>query len=473
MGEEMYQGHIIDCNAMGQGVLKHEGLAVFLDGGIPGDEVGFILIEKKKNYAVGRLIEILHPSDDRIEAPCPYAGSCGGCQIQHMAYEAQLSLKWRQVKNALQRIGGLKDVEVAPVLGMKDPYRYRNKVQMPVQKRKGRYHIGFYKAKSHDVVDVENCLIQHEKADEILKVLRRFLEERAISCYDEKTGEGLVRHILIKVDFETTKSMVVVVINGEGLPHEEVLIRELRENIQGLSGLLINRNKKRGNAVLGKDFRLLWGAEKLPMHLNHLRFLVSAPAFFQVNPIQTQVLYEKVLAFLDLKGDEVVYDLYCGAGSISLFLAQRAQKVIGIETVKEAVLNARENALENQIENAFFYEGKAEDVFPRLYEEGLIADGVVLDPPRKGCDPKVIETVLKMNPSKIVYVSCNPATLARDLALFAEGGYGVRVVQPIDVFCHSMHVEAVALLSRGDNDSKKLRVASSLEGMVMSGFQND
>lgn len=441
------QGYILDLNERGQGILKLENLAVFLDGGVPGDLVSFEITQMKKNYATAVIKERIEDSAIRQVPPCPYADECGGCQIQHIRYEEQLNIKQNQVKNILRRIGGMENLRVLPILGMEQPFRYRNKVQMPIQKRDGKYVIGFYHYGTHQVVNVEECLIQHPKGDLVAKVLREFLEQQQIPVYEETTKQGHIRHLLVKVDFQTEQLMVVLVGKEASLPKEEMLIQKLRE-VPGVVSILYNQNSRPGNAVLGNRYRLLWGQEKLEMHLRNFTFLLSAPAFFQVNLKQTEVLYDKVLEFADLKGEETVYDLYCGTGSISLFLAQRARKVIGVELIPEAIHDAKENAEKNHIENVDFYVGEAETVFPKLYQKGLKADVVVVDPPRKGCEQNVLDTILEMGPQKVIYVSCNPATLARDLKFLSQNAYQVEKVQPVDLFCHSMHVETVCLLSK-------------------------
>ncbi|QEK13580.1 23S rRNA (uracil(1939)-C(5))-methyltransferase RlmD [Crassaminicella thermophila] len=445
--DQIYSMKIEDIGHKGEGIGKIEGFTVFADGGIVGDLVKVKITVVKKNYAVGKIIKIEEPSPDRIDPICSIAYVCGGCQIQHMDYSGQLRIKEKKVKDNLERIGKLKNVTIHKVLGMTNPYRYRNKAQFPVGTA-DKSVIGFYKRKTHDIVDIETCHIQHDVNDKIIKIIRDYINKHKISTYDEKTGKGLIRHILTKVGFTTGEIMVVIITNGKNLPNKGELIEALLDEIPQIKSIVQNINTKRTNRILGQECITLYGEDKIVDYIGDLKFNISPLSFFQVNPIQTKVLYEKALEFADLNGEETVYDIYCGIGTISLFLAQKAKYVHGIEIVDEAIQDAKENARINGIENVNFYTGAAEEVVPKLYEKGLKADVVVLDPPRKGCDEKVLDTIVNMNPERIVYVSCNPSTLARDLKYLDEKGYKAVEVQPVDMFPHTMHVESVVLIKR-------------------------
>jgi 23S rRNA (uracil1939-C5)-methyltransferase len=447
---EKNQEILIDITSMGEsgeGIGKLDGFTVFVQDAIPGDRVKTRLIKVKKAYAVGKLIQVIEPSEKRIEAPCPYAAKCGGCQIQHMGYEAQLEQKRLFVESAMTRIGKL-DVEVEQVIGMDEPFRYRNKGQYPVGGSTQQPLIGFYRARSHDVIDMDACLLQSEAADRVVSVVKKAITQHGWQVYDEKTKKGLMRHILIRSASKTGDMMVVFVVNGKNLPGMKHVIDDLLEEVPEIKSIILNENKSKGNRVLGFKNRTLWGDDKITDYIGELSFEISPLSFFQVNPIQTEKLYSKALEFAQLTGDETVFDIYCGIGSISLFLAQNAGKVIGVEVVEDAVEDARANAKRNGLNNTEFHVGAAERVIPELYNKGYKADVVVVDPPRKGCDEIVLRTISEMNPERIVYVSCKPSTLARDLRILEDLGYETIAVQPVDMFPHTGHVETVVLMSR-------------------------
>ncbi|MTI55577.1 MAG: 23S rRNA (uracil(1939)-C(5))-methyltransferase RlmD [Geosporobacter ferrireducens] len=438
---------IEDIGHNGEGIGRIAGMTVFVAGGVPGDLLKIKIEEVKKNYAAGRIIKIVNPSENRVQPICPIAEVCGGCQIQQIDYAAQLQLKTNRVRANIERIGKLENVIIHNTLGMKSPARYRNKAQFPVGRSGAQAIIGFYKKGSHEIVDTESCHIQHEINDQLISIIKTYIVEHQVSTYDEKTGHGLLRHVLTKVGFSTGEIMVILVTNGRELPGKEALIKDLTAKIPGLKSVAQNINTKKGNTILGRECITLYGSDQIVDTLGGLRFNISPLSFFQVNPMQTEVLYGKALEYAGLTGKETVFDVYCGIGTISLFLAKKAKHVYGIEVVEAAIEDAKENARINDIENVTFYAGEAEEVVPKLYREGIQADVVVVDPPRKGCDEKVLDTIVKMNPQRVVYVSCNPATLARDLRYLEDRGYHTVEVQPVDMFPHTSHVECVIMMT--------------------------
>ena len=445
---KIYEMNIDALGSNGEGIGRIDGYTVFVEGALPGEKIGVLIVKVKKNYGYGKLMEILEVSPERREPMCPVAKQCGGCQLQHLSYEAELAYKTREVKDVMERIGGIKDVEVKPALGMEDPWRYRNKAQFPVGKGKDGCAIGFYAKRSHRIVDTDQCFLQNECNDEIIGIVRTFLNEFNIPLYDEEKHTGLVRHILTRIGRNSGEIMVCIVINGKKLPNSDVLVERLQK-VEGIVSIVLNVNKEKTNVILGQKIITLWGKNTITDSIDGIEFEISPLSFYQVNPIQTEVLYGKAVELAGLKGDETVLDLYCGIGTISLFFARKAKKVFGVEIVPEAIADAKKNAARNGITNAEFAVGAAEEVIPRLYEEeGITADIVVVDPPRKGCDEKLLETILQISPEKIVYVSCNPATWARDLVVLKEGGYKLKEAQPVDQFSHSVHVEVVSLLEK-------------------------
>ncbi len=442
---KVYELEIIDLGHSGEGIGKVNGFTVFVEGGIPGDLLKVKTNIVKKSYAVGVLLEIITPSPHRIQPICGISHRCGGCQIMHMEYQAQLDFKTVRVEETLKRIGKI-DTKVLPTLGMENPYEYRNKAQFPVGLMSGKAVMGFYEKGSHTIVNTEYCHIQHPINEKIVKLIKEYIHQHKVSVYDEKTNMGLIRHIVTKVGYQTGEVMVVVVTNGKKLPHHQEMIQLLKENIEGLQSVVQNINEKNTNVIFGKETITLYGRDYIVDYIGNLKFNISAQSFFQVNPMQTKVLYEKALEYADLKGDETVFDIYCGIGTISLFLAQKAKKVYGVEVVEAAILDAKENADINGMSNTEFYVGEAEMVVPELYKKGIKADVVVVDPPRKGCEETVLDTIVSMAPDRVVYVSCNPATLARDLAYLQEKGYKAGSVQPVDMFPHTGHVECCVRL---------------------------
>ena len=444
-----YQVTISDLGESGEGIGKVDGYTLFIPGALVGDVVEVCVTKTKKNFGFAKVVRQITPSPNRQTPPCILEGTCGGCQIQGLSYEAQLAFKQSKVESCLKRIGGLENIKVSPIIGMKEPSRYRNKAQYPIRKEKGEIKIGFFSEKSHEVVAITDCLLQPSYHQVIIQKVKQFLETYPISIYDEQSHRGLVKHLMIKGGNNGEEVMVCLVINGKNLPHSEELVASLKR-LPEVKSIVLNHHEAKSQVILGDACTVLYGVPYIMDRIGDLKFKISPMAFFQVNPVQTQILYEKALAFADLKGDEIVWDAYCGIGSISLFLAQKAKHVYGVEIIPEAIEDAKANALLNGLDNTTFYAGKAEEVIPRLYEEeGIKADVIVVDPPRKGCDEQLLTTICKMAPQKVVYVSCNPATLARDLAyLTKEAGYKVEVVQPVDMFGHTTHVETVCLLSK-------------------------
>ena len=434
---------------------EQKGFAVFVKDAMVGDVIRVKLIKLKKNYAYGRLLEILEPSPDRVTPRCPKSRACGGCQIMEMDYSCQLTFKEGKVRNLLQRIGNVPEgsYQMLPIIGMEDPYEYRNKAQFPVGRGKdGSIVTGFYAGRTHTIIDTQHCYIQHPLNDRIVQIIKDWMKRYGIEPYDERTQKGLVRHILTRIGKPLPDSvgqvMVCLVICGDHLPHANTLITKLRA-VEGMTSICININQENTNVILGKEVRVLWGKPAIIDTIGTLRYRISPLSFYQVNSTQTERLYQTVLEFADLKGRETVWDLYCGIGTISLFLAQKAARVYGVEVVPEAIADAKINARMNQVENAEFFVGKAEEVLPREYEQhGKRGDVLVVDPPRKGCEHSLLSCMAQMQPQKIVYVSCDPATLARDVKILGEEGYSVRKIRCVDMFPHSVHVETVVVLSR-------------------------
>lgn len=444
-----YVVDIVDIGQGGVGIGKYEGFTVFVEGGLIQDKVKVRISKSKKNYAVGDIVEILEKSPFRVDRICSDdLKDCGGCQIQELDYNKQLELKTNEVKQVISRIGKLENVEIHETIGMQSPCRYRNKAQFPIQNINGSTAIGFYKKKSHDVIPTDMCVIQHDINDKIIKIIKTYIQAYNVSIYNEMTHTGVLRHLVTKVGFTTNEVMVVLVANGTKLPHLNELASVLQENIPGFKTLVLNINKDKTNVILGKENKVIYGNGKINDYIGDLVFEISPLSFFQVNPVQTEVLYNKALEYAELKENDTVFDIYCGIGSISLFLAQKATKVYGIEIVEDAIKDAKINAKLNNLNNVEFYVGKAEEVVPKMYSEGKTANVVVVDPPRKGCDEKVLDTIVSMKPDRVVYVSCNPSTLARDLAYLDERGYKCVEIQPVDMFPHTMHVECCVLISR-------------------------
>jgi 23S rRNA (uracil1939-C5)-methyltransferase len=443
-----YEVEITGMGHEGEGVGRIENFTVFVQGALQGETVLAKIIKVSKNYAVGKLIKVIKASPDRTNPVCEIYKKCGGCQLQHTSYEAQLRVKKQRVIDAIERIGKLEDVVVHDTIGMANPYRYRNKVQLPVGEKNGEIQIGFYAPKSHDIIDMDVCHIQDEIADEVVKLTRKWMKSYGIKPYNEETGTGVVRHIMVRRGFKTGEVMVVLISNTREVPYIEEFIELISKNIKGIKSIIQNINSKKTNVILGESSRTLWGDNTITDYIGKFKFNISPQSFFQVNPVQTEVLYNKALEYANLTGNEVVFDAYCGTGTISLFLAQKAKKVYGVEIVPQAIENAIENAKQNGVENAEFIVGESEKVIPELIEKGISADVVVVDPPRKGCERELLEAIAKMAPQRLVYVSCDPGTLARDLGILDELGYKTIEIQPVDMFPMTAHVECVAGIER-------------------------
>ncbi|MCD7725367.1 MAG: 23S rRNA (uracil(1939)-C(5))-methyltransferase RlmD [Clostridiales bacterium] len=513
---------IEDIGNDGEGIGKVDGYTLFVKDAVIGDVVEARITKCKKNYGYARVEKVATPSSFRTEPKCRYYRQCGGCQIQAVRYERQLVYKQNKVRNHLLRIGGFCpeqiDAITEPIVGMEEPWHYRNKAQYPVgYDRNGNIITGFYAGRTHDIVANTDCPLGVEENKQILEAVLDYMKEYQVSAYDEKNGKGLVRHILIRTGFASGEMMVCLIINGKKLPAEEKLTEKLlRLDLTGndagtvqaavkkkIVSLCVSVNTEQTNVIMGKEIRTLWGREYIEDSIRILEeertsgtpaafapteervtFRISPLSFYQVNPKQTEKLYSIALAYAGLTGRETVWDLYCGIGTISLLLAKKAKQVYGVEVIPQAIRDARENGAINGIANAEFYVGKAEDVLPAFYEkaaeaqkkekgnqEKLHPDVIVVDPPRKGCDEKCLDTMLKMRPERIVYVSCDSATLARDLRILCGGGYELKKIRCVDQFGQSVHVETVVQLSKGEINSKKVRVEFSLEDMDMSGFQ--
>ena len=459
--------HIEDIGTGGEGIGKADGFTFFVKDAIVGDVIEAKIMKLKKNYGYARLMKVLTPSKDRVEPKCPVARQCGGCQIQEMRYEAQLAFKQKMVQNNLERIGGLSDFEMYPVIGMETPYAYRNKAQFPVGEDKdGNIVIGFYAGRTHHIVEQTDCCIGAPENGEVLRKVKAYMQKNQIRPYNEEHHSGIVRHILIRTGYHTKEIMVCLIVNAAKascLKNAEQLTESLRE-MDGMTSVMVNFNTEKTNVILGKKSEVLWGQPYIEDFIGDVKYQISPQSFFQVNPMQTEKLYAKALEYAGLTGNETVWDLYCGIGTISLFLAKNARKVYGVEIVPQAIEDARNNAKRNGIDNAEFFVGKAEEVVPAFYEKALKQaqdseagksirpDVVVVDPPRKGCEEVLLETIVKMQPQRIVYVSCDSATLARDLKFLSANGYAVKKVQPVDQFGHSVHIETVVLLSHKKPD---------------------
>ena len=444
---------IVDCGTDGEGIGKADGFTVFVKDAVIGDTVTAKIMKAKKSYGYGRLMEILQPSPYRVEPLCPSARQCGGCQLQAVSYEEQKAFKEKKLRGHLERIGGFKELPMEPLIGMDEPYHYRNKAQFPVGRNKeGRIVTGFYAGRTHAIIENRDCALGIPQNKEVLDRVIAHMEKYNIAPYDEMTGKGLVRHIFVRYGFFTGELMVCLIINGQDLPHQKELVEKLGE-IPGMTSISLNINKKRNNVILGDKVKTIWGKEYITDKIGDISYEISPLSFFQVNPHQTWKLYSKALEYADLHGEETVWDLYCGIGTISLFLAQKAKFVRGVEIVPAAIEDARRNARLNEIDNVEFFVGKAEEVLPREYEKnGVYADVIVVDPPRKGCDEMLLKTILKMQPKRVVYVSCDSATLARDLRFLCDNGYELKKVCGVDQFPQTVHVETVVLLSHKKPD---------------------
>ncbi len=443
---------IEDIGVSGEGIGKVDGYTLFVKDAILGDTVEAVITKPKKNYGYAKMLRVLDASARRVPARCPVARQCGGCQIQELSYEGQLEFKAKKVYGNLERIGGfspaLLDNIMEPICGMEEPFYYRNKAQFPIGTvKEGKVVTGFYAGRTHQIIPNMECALGVQVNEEILKIVVEFMNRNGVSAYDEETHRGLVRHVLIRYGFTTKEIMVCFVINGDNIPHSEKLVDKLSQ-IDGMTSITYSVNCENTNVIMGKEFGVLWGQPYITDYIGDVQYQISPLSFYQVNPVQTEKLYTLAMEYAELKGEETVWDLYCGIGTISLFLAQKAKKVYGVEIVPQAIADARNNAKINGITNAEFFVGKAEEILPEQYKANQVyADVIVVDPPRKGCDEKLLDTMVQMKPRRIVYVSCDSATLARDLKYLCEHGYELERVKPVDQFPHTVHVETVVLLS--------------------------
>ena len=455
---------ITDIGVSGEGIGHVDGYTLFIKDAVIGDVIEAKVMKAKKNYGYARLMKVITPSEYRVEPKCAFARRCGGCQIQEMSYDRQLVFKDQKIRGNLERIGGFTkdqiDTVMQPVVGMEHPFGYRNKAQFPFgTDKEGNPITGFYAGRTHDIIANTDCALGVEQNKEILEIILQYMRENKIKSYDEKTGKGLIRHALIRYGFKTKEIMVCLVVNGKKLPKAERLIEKLIQ-IEGMTSITISPNTRRDNVIMGDSYEILWGQGYITDYIGNVKYQISPLSFYQVNPGQTEKLYGLALEYADLKGDETVWDLYCGIGTISLFLAQKAKQVYGVEIVPQAIDDAKENAKINAIDNAEFFVGKAEEVLPESYAEyerehngeTAHADVIVVDPPRKGCDETLLETIVKMQPEKVVYVSCDSATLARDLKYLCANGYEIKMCRGVDQFPQSVHVETVVLLSQQKPD---------------------
>ncbi len=454
---------IEDMSIDGEGIGKVEGYTLFVKDAIIGDEIEAKVVKAKKNYGYARLVKIIKQSTYRVEPLCSISRQCGGCQLQVLSYKKQLEFKQNKIKHNLESMGKCKDFEMLPIIGMENPVHYRNKAQYPVRcDKEGNIVMGFFAGRTHSVIEAEKCFLGVEENEAVLQAVKQYMMENKVAAYDENNHSGLVRHVLIRKGFSSGQVMVCLVINGSKLPQKEKLIEKLLP-IEGMTSISFNINKDKGNKILGEECITIYGTSTIVDTIGGVNFDISPQSFFQVNPIQTQILYSNTLRFAGLTGKETVWDLYCGIGTISLFLARQAFQVYGIEIIPQAIDNARNNAKSNGISNVEFFVGKAEEILPAYYEKEKLAgrsaqaDVIVVDPPRKGCALELLDTIVKMQPEKVVYVSCDSATLARDVRYLEERGYQLRKVQGVDMFPHTTHVETVVMLSH-KKDTPKIEV---------------
>lgn len=437
----------------GEGVAKIDRYPIFVPGALKNETVRVQIIKSKKNYACGKLIEIIQESNERRSPKCSNYEKCGGCALMHSSYQGQLNFKYNRVKDCIKRIGGLNDKIVKYPIGMEIPYRYRNKGIYSIGMEDGKLSIGFFAEKTHEIINMNTCLLQDEDADNIIKIIRNWMDEYSIIPANKDGmfySNGLIRNIMIRKGFETNEIMIVLITTDKEIPYKHELLDALNSEFSNLKSIIQNINDKDTNLVLGERFITLWGENYISDYIGKFKFNISPLSFFQINPIQTKVLYSKALEYADLSGNEIVFDAYCGTGTISLFLSQKAKKVYGVEVVNQAIENAIINAQINEINNAEFYVGKSEVVIPQLIENGIQPDVIIVDPPRKGCDSKLLCAIGEARPKRVVYVSCDPSTLARDLKCLNEFGYEVVEVQPVDMFPNTKHVETVVLITRTD-----------------------
>ena len=439
--------NITDIGINGEGIGKINNFTIFVEGALPNETVKIKIVKVKKNYAYGKLIEIINPSPFRKDPDCKYFNKCGGCNLLHLNYDKQLDLKADFIQSNLKKIAKIEDVKVSKVIGMDSPFHYRNKASFPINFTND-VNIGFYKARSHDIINIDNCIIQNPINTVIIEKIREFIKESKISIYDENTSKGDLRHIVTRIGNKTNELLICIVINNTKFLYKDLLIKKLKD-IPNLDSIVINFNTKNNNTILGDKIETIYGKGYIVDYIKDLKFNISPLSFYQVNPIQTEALYQTALDFCNLTNNEIVFDAYCGIGTISLFLAKNCKKVYGIEIVPDAIKNAVANAKLNNIHHVEFFTGKSEEIIPDLiFKENIYPDIVVVDPPRKGCDKILLDAISKTSIKKLVYVSCDNATLARDIAYLSNFGFKLNKIQPVDMFCMTTHIECVALITR-------------------------
>ncbi len=440
------EAEIIDMNHMGQGLARIDNFVVFVSGALTGDRVKIKITDTKKNYARGEIIDIVKPSESRIKPPCPYSKQCGGCQLMHMDYKEQLNYKRTRVVSEFRRAGVSFDEEtVLDTIGMDEPYRYRNKTAFSVTEKNNEIEIGPYEQGTYNTVDIKSCLLQSKAADELVTSFKNLMKKYNIEAYDKKTGKGIIRNIVIRNN-QKNEQMLIIVTTRENFSNRVQLLNELSQ-IPNIKTIVQNINNKNTNLIMGSKTIIHYGEGVIIDSIGDMSFNISPETFFQINSLQTEKLYRTAIDYAAISRDDICFDIYCGIGTISLMAAKKAKKVYGVEIVEQSIINARENAEKNSISNVEFHAGKAEEIIPELYKQNIKADIVILDPPRKGCGKEVIDTIINMAPGRLVYVSCNPSTLARDIKLLEGGGYKLEKTQPLDQFPWSVHVESIILMT--------------------------
>ncbi|MDG0820507.1 23S rRNA (uracil(1939)-C(5))-methyltransferase RlmD [Staphylococcus equorum] len=445
---EVIEGKVIDLTHEGHGVVKLDRYPIFVPNALINETIEFKVIKVKKNFAIGKLLEIKKESEERVEPPCVYYHKCGGCQLQHMTYQAQLNMKKEQVVNLFHRKADFKDTIIHDTIGMDNPWFYRNKSQVPVGKNnENKVITGFYRQRSHDIIDMDECLIQDNMHQDVLNQLKLWFNELNISIYNERKKQGLMRHVVIRTGHHSRELMVVFVTNGKKFKQSDVLTEKLVAAFPEIVSVKHNVNDTHSNVIMGETSYTLYGKDEIQDTLSDVTFKISDQSFYQINSIQTEKLYQRAIEYAELKGEETILDTYCGIGTIGLYMAPKAQHVYGVEIVAEAIADAKQNATLNQFENTTFVCGKAEEVILKWKAQGIKPDVVMVDPPRKGCDETFLETLLELNPRKIVYISCNPSTQQRDAQQLAQR-YKLTQITPVDMFPHTTHVETVAQFER-------------------------
>lgn len=445
---DVLTGQVVDLTHEGHGVVKIDRYPIFIPNTLIDEKIEYKVIKVKKNFAIGKLIKVITESDARVEPPCIYYYKCGGCQLQHMSYQAQLNMKKEQVVNLFHRKAKFTNTVIKDTVGMEDPWRYRNKSQIPVGLSKDQQPImGFYRQRSHDIIDMESCLIQDQQHQQVMNDLKQLTSELNISVYNEKTKKGLLRHLVVRTGHYTNQLMIILVTNGKAFKQAESLVDALVRKYPNVTSIKQNINDAHSNVIMGPQSITLYGEEEIEDQLSEVTFNISDQSFYQINSHQTEKLYQQALDYAQLIGDEIVLDTYCGIGTIAIYMAENARHVYGVEVVPSAINDANQNATKNQLENTTFVCGKAEEVILKWKAEGIRPDVVMVDPPRKGCDETFLETILELNPKRIVYISCNPSTQQRD-AHILNHQYDLKEITPVDMFPQTTHIETVALFER-------------------------